>query len=162
MSVCVGIIKTVGVSSLGLYTGLLTSSFLISKSISTSDNLELKNKIICKLSKVALVLLSLSTLFLGVGYFQVPLRFKQPYTLYGFMVGPLTGLYSLLLSKCPFKKADGKCCPVTKKEGECPATKKECPMNTNISLSKHLLLLLTGTLPVYCLNIMGLYGEGVF
>mgnify|MGYP004716509915 FL=1 len=161
MCVCVGLIITVGVSLLWLYTGLLISSFLISKSISTSDNVDLKNKIICKLSKVALVLLSLSTLFLGVGYFQVPQRFKQPYTLYGFIVGPLTGLYSLLLSKCPFKKADNKCCPVTKKEGECPV-KKECPINTNISLSKHLLFLLTGTLPVYCLNIMGLYGEGNF
>ncbi|KAF0273741.1 hypothetical protein FOG51_01312 [Hanseniaspora uvarum] len=158
MSVCVGIIKTVGVSSLGLYTGLLTSSYLISKNITTCDNSELKNKIICILSKFALVLLSLSTVFLGVGYFQVPLRYKQPYTLYGFLVGPLTGFYSLLLSKCPYKKT----CPVTKKEGECPATKGECPMKKDINLSKHLLLLLTGTLPVYCLNILGLYGEGVF
>lgn len=157
MSVCVGIIKTVGVSSLGLYTGLLTSSYLISKNITCCESPELKNKIICKLSKVGLVLLGLSTVFLGVGYFKVPLRFKQPYTLYGFLVGPLTGLYSLMFSKCPYKT-----CPVTKKEGECPVAKKECPMQTNINLPRHLLVLLAATLPVYCMNVLGLYGEGVF
>ncbi|CAI8493353.1 hypothetical protein ACO0OL_003822 [Hanseniaspora opuntiae] len=157
MSVCVGIIKTVGVSSLGLYTGLLTSSYLISKNITACENSELKNKIICKLSKVGLVLLGLSTVFLGVGYFKVPLRFKQPYTLYGFLVGPLTGLYSLMFSKCPYKT-----CPVTKKEGECPVAKKECPMKTDINLPRHLLVLLTATLPVFCMNVLGLYGEGVF
>lgn len=165
MSLCVGIIKTVGVTSLGLYTGLLASTYIVAK---TDDVSLTTKKIICKLSKVTTILLSVSTLFLGVGYFKVPQAYKQPYTFYGFLVGPVTALYGLLIkqvTKCC--KKDSACCPVSgKSEGKCPASKEQtsdaitcgkCP----VSLSTHVLLLLFATVPVFSINVLGLYGEGV-
>lgn len=169
MSLCVGIIKTVGVSSLGLYTGLLASTFIVAK---TDDTSLTTKKILCKLSKITTVFLTISTIFLGVGYFKVPLAYKQPYTFYGFLVGPLTAAYGLLtkhFTKCCTGKTAPACCPMSgKTEGECPASKKaeedkdgitcgKCPIN----LSTHILLLLLGAAPVFCLNVLGLYGEGV-
>lgn len=174
MSLCVGIIKTVGVSSLGLYTGLLASTYIVSK---TDDTSLTTKKIICKLSKICTVLLSVSSIFLGIGYFRVPLAHKQPFTLYGFLVGPLTLGYGLMirnLTNCCKGKKDSKnttpaCCPVSgNKEGQCPASKTAAVCKNTITcgtcpvgLSTHILLLLLGTIPVFSVNVLGLYGEGV-
>ncbi|XBW34936.1 hypothetical protein QEN19_000500 [Hanseniaspora menglaensis] len=192
MSLCVGIIKTVGVTSLGLYTGILASAYIVSK---TDDTSLTSKKILCKLSKMATVFLKISTLFLGVGYFKVPLIYKQPYTFYGFCVGPATFAYCLLTNgfidccaiktafKYPltfahglFKRFAVNCC-VKKTEGVCPAsgsTEGVCPASTkaseekNISckkipvgLSINIAALIVTTLPVFTINILGLYGEGV-
>lgn len=115
MSVCLGIIKTVGVTSLGIYTGMVTTSTILlynrpckeifgSKEESLSSHPSIAQKIVSKLSKIALGLLTISGICFGAAYYDVPSHHKHPYILYAALVTPLTYLYGMGLTFfCPVK-----------------------------------------------------------
>ncbi|KAL6942223.1 hypothetical protein ACO0QE_003391 [Hanseniaspora vineae] len=115
MSICLGVIKTVGVTSLGIYTGMVTTSTILlynrpckeifgSKEESLSTHPSIAQKIVSKLSKIALGLLTISGICFGAAYYDVPASHKHPYILYAALVTPLTYLYGMGLTFfCPVK-----------------------------------------------------------
>ncbi|CAL9729367.1 autophagy-related protein 33 [Monosporozyma unispora] len=101
MSLCLGIIKGVAVSSLGLYAGILSASTVLSFSKSTSiilSNLDVISKaqltnLINKIFQIGNVIGTISTTFFGLSYFGAPKIWKHPYLIYGMLTAPLSTLY---------------------------------------------------------------------
>lgn len=101
MSLCLGITKTIAISSLGLYAGVLSASTILSLNKHTSiilSNLDIINKaqikqIINKIFQFGNVIGGLSTAFFGLSYFGAPIHWKHPYLLYGMLIAPISNLY---------------------------------------------------------------------
>ncbi|CCE64892.1 hypothetical protein TPHA_0J00690 [Tetrapisispora phaffii CBS 4417] len=111
MSVCLGVTKTIAVSSLGLYAGLLTTTTIVTAATPISvlvphrkdENDTVLTKyvkaIVCNLGKLSTVLSGLSTVFFGFSYFKAPASAQHPYLLYGMAVAPATFGYLYISSK---------------------------------------------------------------
>lgn len=107
MSLCLGVTKTVAISSLGLYAGILSTSTILSFNKSTSiilSNLDIINKaqikqIINNVFQFGNIVGFLSTTFFGLSYFGAPNYWKHPYLLYGMLVSPLSNLYLFYLKR---------------------------------------------------------------
>lgn len=106
MSVCLVITKSIAVSSLGLYAGLLTTSSVVSASnymgkiVSTFDLVSLANlkSLIKSITNVSTGLGIISSLFFGFSYFGAPMYMRHPYLIYGMVASPLASLYLKLVS----------------------------------------------------------------
>ncbi|EDO18202.1 hypothetical protein Kpol_543p32 [Vanderwaltozyma polyspora DSM 70294] len=102
MSVCLGVTKTIAVSSLGLYAGLLTTTTLVTASAPidlllprTNENpiVNYFKSIVCSVGKISTVLSGLSTIFFGASYFGSPLSLRHPYLIYGMVIAPISAAY---------------------------------------------------------------------
>lgn len=108
MSLCLGVIKGVAVSSLGLYAGILSTSTLLSFNKSTSiilshiDDVIIKvqlNNLINRLFQMGNIIGTISTTFFGFSYFGAPSIWRHPYLLYGMLTTPLSSLYLYLTKR---------------------------------------------------------------
>ncbi|KAH3903209.1 uncharacterized protein SCODWIG_00920 [Saccharomycodes ludwigii] len=128
MSVCLGVTKTIAVTSLGIYTGMVTSGAIIAFATPWDILMCKLSKTLRKLSAIAVSFSTLSTIFFGLSYFYAPKTAQHPYLLYGLAVGPVSCVYSLALkvlfkckktcgsartNVCPASGAVGGVCPVT-------------------------------------------------
>ncbi|GMM57146.1 Atg33 protein [Maudiozyma humilis] len=104
MSVCLAVTKTIAISSLGLYAGLLGTSALALSSPATAVILggldvvsasEL-NRLANRLATTSGVLATISTLSFAVSYFGLPKVWQHPYLLYGMAIPPLVTTYLCL------------------------------------------------------------------
>lgn len=107
--------KCIGVTSLGLYAGLLTSTSLIT-SATPLDVLtgSLKN-LLCKIGCWATAFGSVSTISLAVSYFLSEKPQRSNTRLAGALIAPITGLYLYASSL-----ANHGCCPSKAKESGLP------------------------------------------
>lgn len=107
MSLCLGITKTIAISSLGLYAGILSTTTILSFNKHTSiilSGLDIINKaqikqIINKVFQFGNVIGGLSTTFFGLSYFGAPDYWKHPYLLYGMLIAPISNLYLYYLKR---------------------------------------------------------------
>lgn len=101
MSVCIGTLKTLAISSLGIYTGILTTSTLLSFQNTTSIILSSLNiiqkaslqQLINKIFQIGGLVGLLSSSIFGITYMGSPKIWKHPYLLYSTCLTPLTTLY---------------------------------------------------------------------
>lgn len=112
MSVYLGITKTVAISSLGLYAGILTSTTLITtttpvsimlshtKDASDDSITKYVKSIICNIGKASTILSGLATGFFGLSYFFSPSSLRHPYLIYGMLVAPASIGYLYVASRC--------------------------------------------------------------
>ncbi|SCV02170.1 LAMI_0G16512g1_1 [Lachancea mirantina] len=133
MSVCLAITKTLAVSSLGIYAGVLATATTMV--FTTPKEILLKQSCakteaskaavgwptVRAIMRLAAAAGASSVLFFGLSYFGAPPVWRHPYLLYGMLVAPLSGCYSLLSSACHGKK-----CSRAKTGATCPA--KKCPV----------------------------------
>lgn len=89
------ITKTVAVSSLGLYTGLLASSSIVNICSPIDGIKKTLNDIYCKLGETGSALGTLSTTAFAIAYFLN----KKPYMLCGLLAAPVSGIYLWATSK---------------------------------------------------------------
>ncbi|QLL33198.1 hypothetical protein HG536_0E01090 [Torulaspora globosa] len=103
MSVCLAVTKSIAVSSLGIYAGMLTTTTLVSYITPLKVITQHLSPVICKLGEVASVLATLSTGFFAASYFGAPPHLRHPYLLYGALVAPVSALYLWAISRCNHK-----------------------------------------------------------
>lgn len=104
MSVCLAVTKTIAISSLGLYAGLLGTSALVISSPATAVILggldvvaaaEL-GRLANRVATTSGVLATISTIGFAVSYFGLPKIWQHPYLLYGMAIPPLVSTYLCL------------------------------------------------------------------
>ncbi|CAL9733851.1 autophagy-related protein 33 [Monosporozyma servazzii] len=107
MSVCLGVIKGFAISSLGIYTGILSTSTIIAFTKPTSTilaSLDIISKaqlttLINEVFKVGNVIGAISTTLFGLSYWGAPKRWRHPYLLYAMLTTPLSTLYLYYVKK---------------------------------------------------------------
>lgn len=110
MSVCLAVTKSIAVSSLGIYAGMLTTTTLVSYITPLEVLKQHLSPVICKLAEVASVLATVSTGFFAASYFGAPLHLRHPYLLYGALVAPVSALYLWAISRCNHKYYSKRSC----------------------------------------------------
>lgn len=130
MSVCLGVIKSIAVSSLGLYAGTLVTGTLVSYVTPLEVISQHLKPVVCKLGEFASVLATLSTGFFSLSYFGAPPQLRHPYLLYGALVAPVSGLYLWAISRCNHKCSSSRKnhCPVGRANHADPAP----PLNDSV------------------------------
>ncbi|KAG0663430.1 Autophagy- protein 33 [Maudiozyma exigua] len=104
MSVCLAVTKTLAISSLGVYAGILTTSTIIINSnpthviLSSLDIItqtQLK-KLINNIVTSTGIIGTFSSLCFAISYFGLPKIWKHPYLLYGMAIPPIITTYLCL------------------------------------------------------------------
>ena len=104
MSVCLAVTKTLAISSLGVYAGILTTSTIIINSnpthviLSSLDIItqtQLK-KLINNIVTSTGIIGTFSSLCFAISYFGLPKIWKHPYLLYGMSIPPIITTYLCL------------------------------------------------------------------
>ncbi|QLQ80756.1 hypothetical protein HG537_0E01110 [Torulaspora globosa] len=103
MSVCLAVTKSIAISSLGIYAGMLTTTTLVSYITPLKVITQHLSPVICKLGEIASFLATLSTGFFAASYFGAPPHLRHPYLLYGALVAPVSALYLWGISRCNHK-----------------------------------------------------------
>lgn len=110
MGTCLAVIKVVGITSLGLFTGgvctnVLNGSDIVEYVINSSSKSNIKqiNSIIIKKIKTNAIYLSvvgsISTIAFQLAYFGAPARYQHPYLIYSSLIFPISSILYGLLSK---------------------------------------------------------------
>lgn len=103
MSVCLAVTKTIAVSSLGLYCGILSTTTTVALVTPLDVLVTHFKKPFKRVVGLSGVLAGLSSVFFAVSYFGAPVAWRHPYLLYGMCVGPLSVGYLAgvtVLSRC--------------------------------------------------------------
>lgn len=104
MSVCLAVTKTLAISSLGLYAGILTTSTIIINSspthiiLSSLDIItqtQLK-KLINNIVTSTGIIGTFSSFCFAISYFGLPTIWKHPYLIYGMSIPPIITTYLCL------------------------------------------------------------------
>mgnify|MGYP003365359897 CR=1 FL=1 len=104
MSVCLAVTKTLAISSLGLYAGILTTSTIIINSnpthiiLSSLDIItqtQLK-KLINNIVTTTGIIGTFSSFCFAISYFGLPNIWKHPYLIYGMSIPPILTTYLCL------------------------------------------------------------------
>lgn len=103
MSVCLAVTKSIAVSSLGIYAGIVTTSTLVSYIMPLDVISKHLSPVICKLGELASALGMVSSTFFAASYFGAPLPLRHPYLLYGALVAPVSAAYLWAISRCNHK-----------------------------------------------------------
>lgn len=94
MSVCLAVTKTIAVSSLGVYCGMLGSAY----AVACVTPLDILSSALSKPAKVVVrigsALAVVSSAFFGLSYFGAPSYWRHPYLLYGMLVAPASAAYA--------------------------------------------------------------------
>lgn len=90
MSVCLAVTKTIAVSSLGLYCGILSTTTTVALVTPLDVLVTHFKKPFKRVVGFSGVLAGLSSVFFAVSYFGAPVAWRHPYLLYGMCVGPLS------------------------------------------------------------------------
>lgn len=121
MSVCLAVTKSIAVSSLGIYAGIVTTSTLVSYITPLDVISKHLSPVICKLGELASALGVLSSGFFAASYFGAPQRLRHPYLLYGALVAPVSAAYLWAISRCNHKYYGKRHCAHNKeKKSESP------------------------------------------
>ena len=186
MSVCLCVIKSVAVSSLGLYAGILTTSTVLSSLSPTAtilSSLDIVTKtqlkpLLNKLFLTANVFGAVATGFFAMSYFGAPPAVRHPYLFYSMLVAPLSSLYLYIVKsnverETLVQRDDDTSSDRTRtsiKLSESSETETEAytggtvPVLGKRSLRAvgHLLLATTVAVLGFTQSVVGLYGEGQF
>lgn len=103
MSVCLSVTKSIAISSLGIYAGMLTTTTLVSYITPLEVISQHLSHVICKLGEFATALGAVSTGFFAASYFGAPPQLRHPYLLYGALVAPISAVYLWAISRCNHK-----------------------------------------------------------
>ncbi|KAM3161235.1 Autophagy-related protein 33 [Lachancea thermotolerans] len=98
MSVCLAVTKTVAVSSLGIYCGMLTSACVASYAAPV-DVLTQLAKPARAIARVGGALAAASSAFFALSYFGAPAHWRHPYLLYGMLVAPVSAAYVAVVAR---------------------------------------------------------------
>lgn len=90
MSVCLAITKGVAVSSIGLYSGILTSATLITSTTPLEVLTKSLSPVLSNLRNAATCLGAIASTFFCVSFFGAPPSLRHPYLLYGMLAAPLS------------------------------------------------------------------------
>ncbi len=109
MGVCLAVTKVIGTTTLGIYTGIITSNITnydilihVLQSTSISNFNEFNSNLKAKLQKNSILLGLLggvSSLAFQLSYFKAPLRSKHPYLIYASLVLPLSSIIYGILTR---------------------------------------------------------------
>lgn len=98
MSVCLAVTKTVAVSSLGIYCGMLTSACVASYAAPV-DVLTQLAKPARAIARVGGALAAVSSALFALSYFGAPAHWRHPYLLYGMLVAPVSAAYVAVVAR---------------------------------------------------------------
>lgn len=108
MSVCLGGLKSLGVTTLGINTGLIATTALISSQTPLSVLTDIYSDpriarafghVLCALSITSISLSTLSGILFACTYFSAPTKWQHPYLLYSMLAGPLSTGYLMIVRK---------------------------------------------------------------
>ncbi|CUS22722.1 LAQU0S06e04566g1_1 [Lachancea quebecensis] len=98
MSVCLAVTKTVAVSSLGIYCGMLTSACVASYAAPV-DVLTQLARPARAIARVGGALAAVSSAFFALSYFGAPAHWRHPYLIYGMLVAPVSAAYVAVVAR---------------------------------------------------------------
>ena len=104
MSVCLAITKGIAVSSIGLYSGLLTSASLITSTTPLEVLTGSLSPTLAALKNAATALGAFASTFFCVSFFGAPPSLRHPYLLYGMLAAPLSSFVLGCASYCNSRK----------------------------------------------------------
>ena len=184
MSVCLCVIKSIAVSSLGLYAGILTTSTVLSSLSPTAtilSSLDIVTRthlkpLLNKLFLTANVFGSVATGFFAMSYFGAPPAVRHPYLFYSMLVAPLSSIYLYIvksnIERETLVQGDDTSADTARtsiKLSESSETEDEAYTGAVPTLGKrslravgHLLLATTVAVLGFTQSVVGLYGEGQF
>lgn len=116
MSVCLAVTKSIAVSSLGIYAGIVTTSTVVSYITPLDVITKHLSPVICKLGELASALGLVSSGFFAASYFGAPEQLRHPYLLYGALVAPVSAAYLWAISRCNHKYYNKRHCEQKKAE----------------------------------------------